>query len=362
MAKTITNDFLIIDSENRSITVPETESFFGVFADRNVERKYFKCPKIVGDNVDLSACEIFINYVSVGNTPGQYQCTDVEVLGDEISFSWLLSGNVFDTNKTGNIFFAMQAKNLTGMNVFNTKKAMGQVSETVKPVDYTEEKYADVVLDLIARVGSLEKNGLELKVASEYTLGGVKAKRRTTESVPVVADEDGMLWVGSQSGGGGDTSSNAGLTDWQKKKETEFSVYSGNTLEIVPGVFFERNVVEIFIEGKIRPNGSEQGFRMTFYDTSQKDWLGNSVNNKVDIEADWQSSDSSHIENFRVHLQKVMHHFMVVSFYSLHGRNIKISSLDSSDDNHPFNFINKILIDNVTANDIALTIYTKSKF
>ena len=150
--------YYTINVETREITVPPDKTFLGVFSDRNVMRKHFKCPKTIGENIDLSTCDIFINYVSVGNALGQYRCNDVKVSGSDITFSWLLSGNLFDTNKNGNVYFAMQAKTKTGQNVFNTTKAMGIVKETVEAVDYTEERYVDVILDMLNRIEVLESN------------------------------------------------------------------------------------------------------------------------------------------------------------------------------------------------------------
>lgn len=46
-------EYLIIDPSTRKIAVPKSEQLFGVYGEGNIERKYFKCPKIVGDNVDL---------------------------------------------------------------------------------------------------------------------------------------------------------------------------------------------------------------------------------------------------------------------------------------------------------------------
>ena len=48
------NDIFEIDPETRVITVPASEKLFGVANDGNSERKHFRCPKIVGDNIDLS--------------------------------------------------------------------------------------------------------------------------------------------------------------------------------------------------------------------------------------------------------------------------------------------------------------------
>ena len=81
---------------------------FGVEGDKDVERKYFQCPKIVGDNQDLSQDYIlFINYVNANGDPDAYKINDMQVEGDNITFSWLLEESV--TKYRGNIQFAFGA-------------------------------------------------------------------------------------------------------------------------------------------------------------------------------------------------------------------------------------------------------------
>lgn len=155
------NDILVVNPETRLIDVPASEENFGTYNDNDVARKKFKCPRIVQDNIDLSACNIFINYVSAKGKPGQYQCTDIETTddGNYITFSWKLSRNVFDANKDATIFFAVQAKKVNGGNVFNTRKAQGKSYETVDEADVIEAEYVDIILQLIARVEAVENNG-----------------------------------------------------------------------------------------------------------------------------------------------------------------------------------------------------------
>ena len=160
---------LVIDAESRTITVPSSERLFGVTGDMNIERKYFRCPKIVGDNVDLSTHQIFIAYVytetesgsifpSIGVAP--YHCEDVEVDGEDITFSWKLTGNVF--KNPGFILFKMYAKRTeTDPNtVFNTTPAIGTVLATIP--DGTEEiveEHPDVIAQIFDRLDALESGG-----------------------------------------------------------------------------------------------------------------------------------------------------------------------------------------------------------
>lgn len=150
-------EYLIIDPETRKITIPKSEQLFGVYGEGNIERKYFKCPKIVGDNVDLSNCYIFVNYYTAKGLPGKYNAKDVNVDGENITFSWELKPDIFDANEDTSIYFAVEAKNKDKVEAFRTCPATGKAKETIDTDKEIEETYADVILDLISRVDTLEK-------------------------------------------------------------------------------------------------------------------------------------------------------------------------------------------------------------
>ena len=98
----------VIDPETRTIIVPPEYQLFGVENDKRTERLYFQCPKIVGDNQDLSRdYQLFINYQNANGDPDAYHIEDMEVDGDNMTFSWLLEENV--TKYRGNIQFAFGA-------------------------------------------------------------------------------------------------------------------------------------------------------------------------------------------------------------------------------------------------------------
>ena len=85
----------VIDPETRTITVPPEYQLLGVENDKRVERILFRCPKIVGDNQDLSQDYIlFVNYVNANGDPDAYKINDMQVEGDNITFSWLLEEKV----------------------------------------------------------------------------------------------------------------------------------------------------------------------------------------------------------------------------------------------------------------------------
>ena len=150
-------EYLIIDPSTRKITIPKSEQLFGVYGEGNIERKYFKCPKIVGDNADLSDCYIFVNYYTAKGLPGKYTVKDVKVDGENITFSWELKQHIFDANEDTSIYFAVEAKNKDKVEVFRTSPATGKAKETIDTDKEIEETHADVILDLISRVDTLEK-------------------------------------------------------------------------------------------------------------------------------------------------------------------------------------------------------------
>ena len=150
-------EYLIIDPSTRKITIPKSEQLFGVYGEGNIERKYFKCPKIVGDNVDLSDCYIFVNYYTAKGLPGKYTVKDVNVDGENITFSWELKQHIFDANEDTSIYFAVEAKSKDKVEVFRTSPATGKAKETIDTDTEIEDTYADVILDLISRVDTLEK-------------------------------------------------------------------------------------------------------------------------------------------------------------------------------------------------------------
>lgn len=161
------NDVITIDPETRTINIPASETLFGTEQEMNVERKYFKCPKIVGDNIDLSKHQIYITYVTAkDNTgtflpeeePGLYYCEDMAVDGDYITFSWLLSGNVL--NNHGFIAFAVSAKHMDGEVLktrWKTKPAVGTVLLTVPDGEAIVERYPDIITQLLDKMNAVEE-------------------------------------------------------------------------------------------------------------------------------------------------------------------------------------------------------------
>ena len=164
------NDIITIDPETRTINLPASETLFGTEQEMDVERKYFKCPKIVGDNIDLSKHQIYIMYITAQDSsgvflPGEgsepYYCKDMAVdeTGNYITFSWLLSGNVL--SKAGFIAFAVCAKHMDGgvlKTRWKTKPSVGTVLLTVPDgASQIVDVYPDIIAQLLERMDAVEE-------------------------------------------------------------------------------------------------------------------------------------------------------------------------------------------------------------
>lgn len=88
------HEFLVIDPATRTITVPDAEKIFGVEGDADAERKYFICPRYVGNNLDLASMFLTVNYRNANGQEDGYLVEDVAVNGDYVTFSWEIWPNV----------------------------------------------------------------------------------------------------------------------------------------------------------------------------------------------------------------------------------------------------------------------------
>jgi hypothetical protein len=171
------DDYLIIDDNSREIYVPSGELLFGVTNDEKTERKYFQCPRIVGDNVDLTQYQLYINYQNANGEKDKYIVTDVKVVDDNITFTWLLSRKV--TEYQGNISFIVCARNVDSLgnitNEWNTAIATGTCVVGLEVDDLTpgeQEQARDYFLQLEKELSALaetENNRLLTTSSNQIT-------------------------------------------------------------------------------------------------------------------------------------------------------------------------------------------------
>ena len=157
-------EFCTIEPETRTITVPLSKRILGTESDQETNRLYFKCPKVVGDNVDLSLFSLRINYQNAGNKKDQYLVEDVKEEGDTITFSWLLKRSV--TAYKGNVKFILCAVKTTEdgaiKNEWNT--TLNTECESLEGMEVdkvaVEEETKDIVEQLIAMMNHSAENAV----------------------------------------------------------------------------------------------------------------------------------------------------------------------------------------------------------
>lgn len=121
-----------IDPITRIIGVP-SDLLLGVESDEKSNRIYFRCTKIVGDQVDLTALTLRVNYQNANGDKSYDPIDDVaEDATDSnyITFSWSLSREV--TVSKGTVTFTICAVKKTGVEItteWNTIPATGKVEE-----------------------------------------------------------------------------------------------------------------------------------------------------------------------------------------------------------------------------------------
>ena len=148
------NDIFTVNPESRTITVPDAEKIFGVFSDGNTERKHFRCPKIVGDNIDLSTMHLYINYQNANGQKYPYLVEDVQTDGDYITFSWLIGPDVVAYK--GQIKFIVCAKKGDGtIPEWNTTLAEGTVLEGLEATDEVVARNPDIIEQILTRLDNV---------------------------------------------------------------------------------------------------------------------------------------------------------------------------------------------------------------
>ena len=156
-----------INSDTREIIVPEKYKILGVFSDEKVTKIPFTCPRVVGNNVDLTEYNLYINYQNASGASNAYLIDDLVVSGDNITFSWLLSRYV--TFSPGVVKYNFCAKKLDGdtiSNEWNTTIATGLVIQGLEATREIIEENPDIIEALISKAHTHE-NKLVLDKFSE---------------------------------------------------------------------------------------------------------------------------------------------------------------------------------------------------
>jgi hypothetical protein len=150
-----------INPDTREIIVPEKYKILGVFSDEKVTKIPFTCPRVVGNNVDLTEYNLYINYQNASGASNAYLIDDLVVSGDNITFSWLLSRYV--TFSQGVVKYSFCAKKLDGdtiSNEWNTTIATGLVIQGLEATREIIEENPDIIESLISKAHTHENKSV----------------------------------------------------------------------------------------------------------------------------------------------------------------------------------------------------------
>lgn len=157
-----------IDSNTREIIFLDNSECFGVEFDKNTQRIEFSCPKIVGDNLDLTKCICRINYMNAKGYRDSYLIDDILADGDNITFTWKLKGKV--TAGRGNCLFIFCARQVNENGViekeWNTTVAKASIKRGLETNSHIEEEYSDILESILLKVNSVS---LTTEVNAEST-------------------------------------------------------------------------------------------------------------------------------------------------------------------------------------------------
>lgn len=148
----------IVIGNDRFITVPDSLKRIAVQYDHNIETVTFDCPRY-WDNHDMSQMKVYINYILPNNKVGSYLAQNVTPLGNTMTFTWTISGNV--TQVKGDISFLVCAKRTDdeGNETLHWNSELNSdcyISEGLAVNNSIVSKYPDIITQLLTRMDEVE--------------------------------------------------------------------------------------------------------------------------------------------------------------------------------------------------------------
>ena len=235
-----------INPDTREIIVPEKYKVLGVFSDEKVTKIPFTCPRVVGNNVDLTEYNLYINYQNASGASNAYLIDDLVVSGDNITFSWLLSRYV--TFSQGVVKYSFCAKKLDGdtiSNEWNTTIATGLVIQGLEATREIIEENPDIIESLISKAHTHENKA-------------VLDKFSETDGKPTY---DGIA-IGSGGTGGASTAEDVSYTNTQLPTVENVKA-ALDTLVTKSHTHSNKDALDLLSvsNGKLQYNGSDVGLK-----------------------------------------------------------------------------------------------------
>lgn len=156
--------YLEINADDRSIIIPTGENLLGVENDNEGARKYFRCPKIVGDNIDLTKSDVYINVQNAsGEKSGKdrYTVQNMTESGDNVTFEWVLGRKV--TSHKGSVRFAVCVREKGSEREWHTTFATGNALEGEELFEPAElEARGQDFIGILTSDANADANSIEL--------------------------------------------------------------------------------------------------------------------------------------------------------------------------------------------------------
>lgn len=174
-----------VNNETREIEIPGEITIFGVEHDENAVRVFFKCPKIIGDNVDIDITKsmVYIIYVNAGGEKDQYIVTDVNETEDSyVTFSWLI--NRKPAKYQGITQFGIRViKSKTGGEIENEWNTTVANANILNGVETEDIELSGDNIDVVNQLLDLTKQEIEL--TKQNSIEEIEQKgQETLETIP----------------------------------------------------------------------------------------------------------------------------------------------------------------------------------
>lgn len=199
-----------IDENLRIISMSQYGSILGVEGDKDINRAKFKMVRFY-KGFDLSNFSTRINYANANGELNYYEVKDLEVIGDFISFTWLVGYDV--TAYKGTIRFIVRLLNTEEdkiINAFDTTIAEAQSLEGLDVDNYIDPVVIEDMLyhlrkDLndytLTKIDELNEEGQRVlaTIPSDYQ-DTISALLRVSSMYDVITDSSGAPILDSSSG------------------------------------------------------------------------------------------------------------------------------------------------------------------
>lgn len=137
---------LVIDNYLRMIQIPSSVSCLGVENDDDVLRLNFRMPRYLG-KTDLSTFSVRINYLNAKGESDVYTVSDLAIVGDNLTFSWLVgpTATKYKGNTKFNVCMRIVDADFYVLKEYNTTIATLPVLEGLECEESVVEYYSDIL-------------------------------------------------------------------------------------------------------------------------------------------------------------------------------------------------------------------------